>query len=101
MPRTVLKQSQLTDEAIAVGGANKGKYLAVELLHEHQQEGCTPVPAGTRGIITAKGAVAKNAHERIFLFPHTVLNETKVFKDGDIRVLVESDYKALGRINHE
>lgn len=98
MPKTRLLISHLTDEAIAVGGINKGKFLAVELLQEHTQQGCTPVPAGTRGIITGKGAVKQNAHERVFLFPHSVLNEDKVFSDGDIRILVESEYKPLGRI---
>lgn len=100
MPSTKLLAKHLTDEAIQ----QNGKYLVVELTADHVQPNCTPVPAGTRGIIVGRGLVQVNAGQMVFLFPHSVLNEpVKSFTDGDLRVLPplkEAAVKVLGRIDH-
>lgn len=94
MPHTRILATHLTDDAISA----KGKFAVVELLDEHHQRECTPVPKGTRGILTG-GNMASGGY--VFLFPHSVLREpVKSFRDGDIRILKDATkYKIIGRID--
>lgn len=92
MPKTRLLEAHLIDANIGM----KGKYAVAELLFEHAQARCSPVPAGTRGIITAT-----TLRGDIFLFPHTVLNERiKSFRDGELRIVPKTGYRIIGRIDH-
>lgn len=75
----------------------KGKFPVAELLVEHVQKDCTPVPKGTRGLITS---VNWENGKNVFLFPHAVLpDEMRVFSDGHIRIVPSSDYKIIGRVD--
>lgn len=92
MPKTKITNAHLTNDKLS----KKGKYLVVELIEDHEQNGCEIVPAGTRGIIVASYMKEK---EHAFLFPHDVLpNDLKVWSDGHIRII--KNYKPLGRIDH-
>jgi hypothetical protein len=72
----------------------KGRYLVVELIRDHAQPDCTIVPKGTRGVIKGQSP----ARNHVFVFPHTVLNETKLFSDGDVRIVPTDAFKPIGRV---
>lgn len=87
---------KVTEELLKDPLLNKGTFLVVELLHDHNQLELQTVPKGTRGIITGT-KLGDGGH--VFVFPHSVLKEkVKAFSDGDVRVIQKQDFIPLGRI---
>lgn len=83
---------KVTQELLNTIG-RKGTYLAVELNETHHQDDCSDVPANTKGIITST-----RGKDWVFVFPHSILKERKVFSDGDVRIVPSSKLKILGRV---
>jgi hypothetical protein len=72
-----------------------GKFAVGELLENHEQPGCTTIPAGTRFRVSA----TKDGNA-VALIPHDVLpHDLKVWSDGYIRIIPQTRYKIVGRMD--